>query len=165
MKTQVASATKIIPAPAELIYKMIADYRNSHPLILPKKYFHSLEVEEGGFGEGTLVRFQMRLLGQTRSFRALITEPEPGYILQETDLASGVVTWFRVSPADSHDCSEVTITTEMDVPGLVQAFAARIMLEKVYREELDLLASLAESQSALALATPVSAAGLVEGRR
>lgn len=84
MKTQVASATKIIKAPVEVIYKILADYRSGHPLILPRKYFHSLEVEEGRFGEGTVIRFQMRLLGQTRSFRLLNTEPEPGRILQET---------------------------------------------------------------------------------
>ena len=165
MKTQVASATKIIPAPVKLIYKDIADYRSSHPLILPKKHFLSLEVEEGGFGEGTIVRFQMRLLGQARSFRALITEPEPGYILQEMDLASGVVTWFKVSPADSYEYSEVTIATEFKVPSVVQGFAAKIMLEKVYREELDLLARLAESRSALSSSNSVGAAGLVEGRR
>jgi hypothetical protein len=165
MKTQVASATKTIQAPVELIYRIVADYRSSHPLILPKKYFLSLEVEEGGFGEGTLLRFQMRLLGQTRSFRALVTEPEPGHILQETDLASSVVTRFTVSPAGSQNFSDVTITTELMAPGVVQTFAARIMLEKVYREELDLLASLAESRSDLSSPKLVDAAGFVEGRR
>jgi hypothetical protein len=50
-------------------------------------------------------------------------------------------------------------------PGVVQTFAARIMLEKVYREELDLLASLAESRSALSSPNSVDAAGVVEGRR
>jgi hypothetical protein len=165
MKTKVASVMKTIPAPVELIYKIIADYRSSHPLILSKNYFLSLGVEQGGFGNGTIVHFQMRFLGQTRSFRALVTEPEPGHILQETDLASGVVTRFTVSPAGSQNFSDVTITTELMAPGVVQAFAARIMLEKVYREELDLLARLAESRSALSSPKSVDAAGLVKGRR
>jgi hypothetical protein len=166
MKTQVASATKTIQAPVELIYRIVADYRSSHPLILPKKYFLSLEVEEGGLSEGTIVRFQMRLLGQTRSFRALVTEPEPGHVLQETDLASGVLTTFRVSPADGQDCSEVTITTELKAPGMLQASIARLMLERVYREELDLLSRLAESQGALGDSSSLlDAAGFVEGRR
>ena len=165
MKTPVASATKIVQAPVELIYRILADYRNGHPLILPEKYFLSLQVEEGGFGEGTLIRFQMRLLGQTRAFRALVTEPVPGHIIQEKDLASGVLTMFRVSPANGQDSSEVTITTDLEVPGVVQGFVARIMLEKVYREELDLLARLAESRSTLYSSNSVDAAGRLEGPR
>lgn len=165
MLSRIASAAKIIDAPVERVYQIIADYRHTHPLILPEKYFLSLEVEEGGFGEGTIVRFQMRLLGQTRSFRARVTEPEPGHILQETDLASGVQTWFRVSPADSQDCSEVTITTEFQAPDALQAFVARIMLEKVYRQELDLLDRLAEANIALAPSAAIETAALAEERR
>jgi hypothetical protein len=103
MKPQVASATKLIHAPAEKIYKIIADYRNMHPLILPKPYFLSLHLEEGGFGEGTIVSFTMRLLGQTRSFRALISEPEPGRVLQETDADSGVATRFAVISLENNE--------------------------------------------------------------
>ena len=143
MKTQIASATKIINAPADKIYKIIADYRNSHPLILPKPYFLSLDVEEGGFGEGTIVRFQMRILGQTQNFRALISEPEPGGILQETDISSGVVTRFVVSPLKVGAITKVTISTELKDCGLVEGFIARVMLQRIYARELDLIASVA----------------------
>jgi hypothetical protein len=73
MNPQIATATKIINAPAERIYEILADYRNNHPRILPRHYFLSLDVEAGGFGAGTIVNFKMRILGQTRSFRSLIT--------------------------------------------------------------------------------------------
>lgn len=96
MKSQIATATKIIHAPAEMIYEILADYRTSHPRILPKPYFLSMDVEEGGFGAGTIVNFKMRILGQTRAFRTLITEPEPGRVLLETDLASDIATKFAV---------------------------------------------------------------------
>jgi len=43
-------------------------------------------VEEGGIGAGTVIRFQMRILGRLRTFHAAITEPEPGGVLVETDL-------------------------------------------------------------------------------
>ena len=144
MKTQIASATRIINAQRQHVYKLIADYRTSHFRFLPKKHFLSAEVEAGGFGEGTIVRFQLRLLGQTRSFRALVSEPEPGYVLLERDLGSGVRTWFTVSPADSRYVSEVCISTELKNLGAVRGFLARTLLEKVYREELELLARLAE---------------------
>lgn len=157
MKTQIASATKIMDASVEEVYRIIADYRNRHPQILPQKYFLSLEVEEGGIGEGTIVNFTMRLLGQIRSFRALISEPNPGHILQETDLASGVVTRFVVSPADSMRVAEVTISTELKGLGRVEGFLAKTMLQKVYREELNLLARLAENHHALTRSASIGA--------
>jgi len=52
----------------------------------PKKYFLSMEVEEGGVGSGTIVNFTMRLLGQTQALHSIITEPETGRLLVETYL-------------------------------------------------------------------------------
>lgn len=147
MKPQIATASKVIRASSDDIYKIIADYCHGHPHILPPKYFLSLDVEEGGFGEGTIVRFQMRLLGQTRSFRSLITEPQPGRILLETDLISGAATRFSVFPASSQGLAEVAISTGLKGLGLVAGFVAKNMLQKVYREELDLLARLAENHT------------------
>lgn len=147
MKTQTASAVRIINAPAGLVYKLIADYRNTHPLILPKPYFLSLDVEEGGFGEGTIIRFQMRILGQTRSFQALITEPEPGCVLQETDLGTNISTTFTVLSLGHKNHAKVTIMTVLKDRGLIGGFLARLMLQKIYAQELTLLAGLAEMVS------------------
>src|SRR5688572_25527730 len=97
MKRQIATASKRIPAPADIIYEILADYRTKHVLILPKPYFLSLDVEEGGVGEGTIVNFKMRLLGRTQSFRSLITEPVPGRTLLETDLNAGISTRFDLA--------------------------------------------------------------------
>jgi hypothetical protein len=146
MKTQIASVTRIIPAPAEVIYNTIADFRSLHSRILPKPYFQSLEVEEGGFGEGTVTRFRMSLLGQTQQFRTRISEPEPGRVLVETDLNSGTPTTFTVIPLTGEARTQVTISTELKNRGAVEAFIAKWMLQKVYRAELDLLANLAEEQ-------------------
>lgn len=99
MKVQVATASKTLHAPAESVYKIIADYRNTHPLILPKQYFLSLDVEEGGYGAGTIVSFTMRILGRTQGFRSVITEPQPGRLLVETDIRSETPTSFQVLPA------------------------------------------------------------------
>lgn len=147
MKPQIAKATKMIGAPAASIYEIIADYRTKHPRILPKPYFLSLEVEEGGFGAGTIVNFKMRLLGQTQSFRSLITEPEPGRVLLEEDLSSGVSTRFDVIALEDRR-SQVTISTELKNRGLVEGYIAKLLLQKIYRQELELLSSLAKSGSA-----------------
>lgn len=149
MKQQISTASRVIHASPVQIYEIIADYRIMHPMILPKSYFLALEVEQGGFGEGTIVNFRMRLLGQTRSFRAVISEPEPGQLLRETDLDSGTITQFRVSPLEGGHPTRVTISTELKGLGELEVFFASMMLEKVYRQELDLLATLAEEHALL----------------
>ena len=149
MKPQIARATKIINAPAETIYNIIADFRNQHGHILPKQYFQALEVEEGGFGAGTITRFRMRLLGQTKHFRTLITEPEPGRVLIETDIQSGTPTTFTVSPLEDENGTRVEISTELRSENAVENFIGKFMLQRVYRAELDLLARQAEKQAQL----------------
>src|SRR5690348_7088206 len=81
MAQHTISAAAEIPAPADLVYAIIADYRDGHPQILPKPPFAALVVDQGGIGAGTTIRFQMRLLGLTRAFRATIAEPAPGHTL------------------------------------------------------------------------------------
>jgi len=98
MPTHRVSETAIIDAPAEHVYAIIADYRDGHPRILPRPPFHDYEVEEGGQGAGTIVRFKMTAMGRTQAFRAAITEPEPGRVLVETYFDSQTVTTFTVVP-------------------------------------------------------------------
>ncbi len=145
MKSQIATASRVIDAPAQTIYNIISDYRNSHPVILPKPDFLSLDVEEGGVGEGTIVRFQMRILGQSQSFRALITEPEPGRVLQETDMSTHVPTTFTVLPFGHDNRTKVTITTELKNRGFVEGWVAKLLLQKIYARELGLLAEIVEN--------------------
>lgn len=147
MKTQTAQASRIIHAPPQQVYRIIADYRNTHTLILPKGYFLTLDVEEGGFGAGTIVNFTMRILGRTQSFRSLITEPEPGRLLVETDIKSQTPTSFQVLSAGDGSRANVTISTLLQARNMIEGFLGKLMLQRVYREELDLLARVAENQT------------------
>lgn len=156
MKTQIVSASKIINAPSPEIYKIIADYRDGHPHILPKSYFSSLEVEEGGFGEGTVIRFQFRILGQTQNFRALITEPDPGCVLLETDLSSNNSTSFTVWSLGNENQARVTIMTVLKNRPFVEGLLAKILLTNVYRQELELLARMAKHSSQTFKAIPTN---------
>ena len=115
-KTFTVKASANVCAPADIVYGIIADYRDGHPHILPREYFDWLEVEQGGLGEGTVIRFQMRVLGQTRVLRAAITEPDPGRVLVETDMGEdGPVTTFTVEPEGSS--TQVTFSTELTSTG------------------------------------------------
>ena len=144
------SASKLISAPARTVYDLIADYHNGHPRILPKPYFLALNVEQGGYGAGTIIRFQMQLLGRLQSFHAEITEPEPGHTLVETDLNSGVVTIFTVDPRSDGQEAFVTITTTTTVPdgilGKIQGWLTTRLLHPIYEKELDQLAAVVKEQ-------------------
>lgn len=144
--TQVqARASALIAAPAEQVYAILADYRDGHPHILPKQYFTSLEVEEGGIGAGTVVRFDMTAMGRTRTFRSTITEPEPGRVLVETDPVSGTETTFSIQPNQQGTRSYVTISTVVSsrsgVLGLPERFLTKWFLQRVYKQELGLLSA------------------------
>ena len=146
------SASQLISAPAQKVYDLIADYRNGHPRILPKPYFISLYVEQGGYGAGTVINFQMRLMGRTQSFHARITEPEPGRRLVETDMNTGAVTTFHVDPRSDGQEAFVTITTTTTIPdgilGKIQGWLTTQLLRPIYEKELAQLATFAKEQGA-----------------
>jgi hypothetical protein len=144
------SASKLIYSPAHTVYDLIADYRSGHPRILPKPYFVSLEVEQGGYGAGTVINFQMKLMGRIQSFHSTITEPEPGRILVETDMNTGAVTTFTIDPRSDSQGTSVTITTTTDVPngiiGKIQGWFTTQLLRPIYLKESDQLAAVAKEQ-------------------
>jgi hypothetical protein len=149
MATLVVSESRRIPAPPREVYAIIADYTEGHPHIMPSAYFRNIEVEKGGVGAGTRIRFEMTALGKTRAARADIEEPSPGRILVERDVEGQFVTTFKVVPAREGRESDVTIMTELTtrggVLGVVERLAAKVLLERVYREELARLAAYAAS--------------------
>jgi hypothetical protein len=151
MKSYQVPASALIKAPAELVYNIIADYHNGHPYILPKPYFLNLEVEQGGFGEGTVIRFQMRVLGKTETFRAVVTEPEPGRVLVESNQPQGSVTTFTVDPIEGGQCAQVTFATELPsrggMSGLLERLLITLMLPRIYKKELAQLEAVAQERA------------------
>jgi hypothetical protein len=141
------SASATIPARPERVYALIANYKDGHRRIVPKQ-FSDITVDKGGIGAGTVIRFQMTVLGKKQNYLATISEPEPGRVLVETYLEpAGTITTFRVergsAPADSH----VTISTELPVRsgfvGLIERTAASFLLRSIYQKELANLARVA----------------------
>jgi hypothetical protein len=129
--------SRSIPAPSNVLYDIIADYKVGHPSILPPEYFGRLDVLEGGRGAGTRIRFEMKAFRKVNIGEATITEPVPGRELRET-LDTGIITTFLVEPV-SPDDSRVTIRTVYTKPGLrgwlERLFATRF-LRTVYATEL-----------------------------
>lgn len=143
----VVTASAIIPARRERVYSLIANYLDGHPRILPKQ-FSNLMVEQGGVGAGTVIRFQMSLLGKKQSFRAAITEPDPVRVIVETYLdGKDSVTTFTVDPGTAPADSRVTISTELPVKagfaGAIERKVSTLVLRPIYLKELQNLARVA----------------------
>lgn len=143
----IVAASAIIPARRERVYSLISNYNDGHPRILPQQ-FSSLVVEQGGVGAGTIIRFHMSVFGRKQTFRAAITEPEPGRVLVETDLdANRAVTTFTVNPGSAPADSHVTISTELRVRGgflgKIEKTLSTLLLRPIYVRELENLARVA----------------------
>jgi hypothetical protein len=140
-------SAKINSSP-KVVYGIISDYRNSHPKILPKPPFVSLVVEQGGIGAGTIARVQMKVMGKLQTFKTIVTEPEPGRVLVETN-DTGYVTTFTVEPIDDGKNSFVTFTTGIpdgsDLLKKLEFRLSRLLLIPVYKKELENLSRLAST--------------------
>lgn len=139
MAKVVASAERVIDAPADEVYSYLADM-HQHQRFLPPA-FSDFQVEEGGVGAGTVTRFKITAGGRTRSYHMRASEPAPGRTLVETDADSSLVTTFNVVPQG--DKALVTITTAWDGAGGIGGFFERTFapraIRRLYLDELDRL--------------------------
>lgn len=140
------TVSRVIDAPADAIYAILADYERGHPSILPKPYFKELVVEQGGRGAGTVARVAMEVMGSRQTFRLRVTEPVPGRELVEEDEARGAITRFTLEPLPD-DRTHVTIDTRMRPSGGLRGLMERWMnppiTRRIYAQELELLAAAA----------------------
>ncbi len=143
------SAHRLIAAPAERVYRILADYRQHHPRILPPA-FSGFTVEQGGVGTGTVIRFDVTIGGRTQGYHQRIDEPERGRVLQESDIDGDRRTTFAVTPvgAESHVSIQTTWPAS-GVRGLVERLVAPRLLRPLYRDELDRLDHYARGQGHL----------------
>jgi len=133
------SAERLIAAPADVIYHVIADYREHHrPDGFLPAAFSDLTIHHGGVGAGTDVSWVLDAGGRKRSIRAVVSEPGPGRTLVET--SPGIETTFSIEPAVAG--SRVRFTTVLDERGiggvLTRLFAPRL-IRPIYDEELERL--------------------------
>jgi len=145
-------AEAVLDARPENVYATIADYKKGHPSILPKESFYDLQVEEGGYGAGTIMSFKARVLGVEQSFQQRVSEPEPGRVLVEQDIDSiqNVTTIFKVIPVEQGQKSHVEISTTMNTSPGLKGFVERVVVSifnpPIYRKELKLLEAVAQKK-------------------
>jgi hypothetical protein len=144
------SESREIDAPIQIVYAILSDYHAGHPSVLPKQYFKSLTVEEGGVGAGTVANVAMEVYGSKQTLRLTVTEPVPGRVLAEEDAVAGVITQFKLDPLDDGR-TRVTIATDFRDAGGLPGFFERLMnpaiTRRIYREELALLDEVARQRA------------------
>ena len=143
MKTHF-EASAVIDARPEEVYAVLADYREEHPQILPQEFIRGMEVESGGYGAGTIVRYRTRAFGIERPARAVISEPEPGRVLVETLTTAPIVTTSTVTPLDGGQRSHVTFASDWQpatsIAGKLEQAMYPFIMSRWYSKELKLLA-------------------------
>jgi uncharacterized protein YndB with AHSA1/START domain len=109
-----AEAERIVNAPPAVVYGVLADYRTHHPRIMPAPPFSNLDVESGGVGRGTVFHITVRMFGRNERLHMRVSEPQPGRVLTETNLETGEVTEFTVTPEDDGARSHVRIRSSFE---------------------------------------------------
>lgn len=149
MSTVSVVAARDVDAPADAVFGYIADYRAHRPHFLPPAY-SAFEVDEGGVGAGTVVRFTVTAGGRSRPYRMRVDEPEPGRVLRESDQDSSLVTTFTVTPEGGR--SRVRIETSWKgaagIGGFFERMFAPTAMRRIYDDELTRLDGYARTQRA-----------------
>lgn len=144
-------ASHEIDAPPQAIYNVIADYRVGHQAILPRPAFEEMVVEEGGFGAGTVIRLRVRIFGKAYFYHQRVTEPEPGRVIQETDIDTGQLTRFFIDPLNNGQRTRVTIYSEFPAQSKAFIFLERIMhqfiTKRLFNIELRQLEAFVKTQA------------------
>ena len=149
MRQIYVKADAVLDARPQDVYAAIADYRHGHPNIVPKESFFDLQVEQGGYGAGTVHSFKFKALGAVKTFRQRVSEPEPGRVLveQDIDTPQNTTTTFTVIPVEDGQKAHVEISTTMNpgagLTGVIERMVVPMINRRVYRKELKLLEAFA----------------------
>jgi uncharacterized protein YndB with AHSA1/START domain len=122
-----AHAERSIAAPPASVYAVLADYTTQHPQIMPASLFSNLTVESGGVGAGTVFHITLRMLGRRQRLHMRVGEPEPGRLLTETNVDTGVVTEFSVASQDGGRRTLARISSEWEPAGGLRGLADRLV--------------------------------------
>jgi Polyketide cyclase / dehydrase and lipid transport len=126
-----AHAELLIDAPPAVVYMVLADYTTRHPKIMPAPPFSDLEVESGGVGAGTVFHITLRMLGRRQRLHMRVGEPEPGRVLTETNLDTGVITEFTVAPREGGSRTLAGMSSEWEPQGGLRGLTDRLVTPRL----------------------------------
>ena len=137
MGSVVATAERVVRAPADRVLSALADYEGTRRRILPEQ-FSDYRVEAGGQGAGTRVHWRFAATSKrVRDQLLAVTQPD-GDTLVETDANSSMVTVWTVHPADA-GLTTVRVRTTWNGAGGIGGFFERTFAPKGLRRVYDQL--------------------------
>jgi len=98
MGTLRVETERTVAADPSEVFGLVSDYAEGRPRYLPPNY-EGYEVEEGGRGAGTTVRYVLHAARRERPYRMQVTQPDAGLVLVEKDAGSSLTTTWTVVPA------------------------------------------------------------------
>ncbi len=135
MSQVVATAERVVRAPAEQVRVALADYEATRRRILPEQ-FSDYRVESGGQGAGTRVHWRFAATSKrVRDQLMVVTEPTSNTLV-ESDANSSMVTTWTVQPADA-GVSTVRVRTTWNGAGGIGGFFERTFAPKGLRRVYD----------------------------
>jgi hypothetical protein len=162
MKQIKVKAAAVLAARSEDAYATIADYREGHPNIMPKENWYNFQLEQGGYGEGTVYHITSCVLGVEKSYHHRVSEPEPGRILVEHEIGSipEETNRFTVRPLEQGEKCHVEIAVTMNpspgLKGLVERVVVPLVIPALLCKELKLLEAVAKKRETLVLGSKPS---------
>jgi uncharacterized protein YndB with AHSA1/START domain len=137
MSQVVATAERVVRAPADRVRSALADYEGTRRRVLPEQ-FSDYRVEAGGQGAGTRVHWRFAATSKrVRDQLLSVTQPQADTLV-ETDANSSMVTTWSVHPADGA-LTTVRVRTTWNGAGGVGGFFERTFAPKGLRRVYDQL--------------------------
>ena len=137
MSQVVATAERVVRAPADRVRSALADYEGTRRRVLPEQY-SDYRVEAGGQGAGTRVHWRFAATSKrVRDQLLSVTQPRADTLV-ETDANSSMVTTWSVHPADAA-LTTVRVRTTWNGAGGVGGFFERTFAPKGLRRVYDQL--------------------------
>jgi hypothetical protein len=137
MSQVVATAERVVRAPADRVRSALADYEGTRRRVLPEQ-FSDYRVEAGGQGAGTRVHWRFAATSKrVRDQLLSVTQPQADTLV-ETDANSSMVTTWSVHPADAA-LTTVRVRTTWNGAGGVGGFFERTFAPKGLRRVYDQL--------------------------
>jgi uncharacterized protein YndB with AHSA1/START domain len=137
MSQVVATAERVVRAPAERVITALADYASTRPRLLPEQ-FSDYRVEAGGQGAGTRVHWRFAATSKrVRDQLLAVTQPDADTLV-ETDANSSMVTTWTVHPTDA-GLTTVRVRTTWNGAGGIGGFFERTFAPKGLRRVYDQL--------------------------
>ena len=124
----VATAERVVRAPADVVRAAIADYTTTRPAVLPEQY-SEYRVDAGGQGAGTRVHWRLQATSKRVREQDVVVTEGPDGALVESDANSSMVTTWTVQPADA-GVSTVRARTTWNGAGGIGRFFERTFAPK-----------------------------------